>query len=225
MNDRITVTNIVGINPDVLKMITIDNGRGRLWAITNKFNQITPFFENVPYMDIFDDKNMLIIGQIKGNKKIYHVHDTDRKEDNFCVSSSTIGDVVYLNNLDKNVAILTTDKGEYLFDKQTLKPKSDIFSSIAFLDNRLIFTKVMSHDGRDTHYYGDVNKEGKVGRFIYDEENDDFIVTPILEDSNKDYDIIDEFKLDEIYNDISLKRASMKKAKLKILSRLNMVRE
>ena len=168
MNDKVTVTEIEGVNPNLLKMITLENENVRKWAIINKFKKLTPLFENVPFILPCEDDRLLLIGQTNGCKKIYSVKDTENKYEVFFAVANTVGNVVYLNDIDKNVAILTTDRGEYLFDKDTLKQKSDVFSSIAFLDNRLIFTKVMNHDGRDSHYYGDVNKEGKIGPNIYD---------------------------------------------------------
>jgi len=225
MNDKITMSNIENISPDLLQMITLENDNMKKWAIKNKFNQMTPLFENVPYIVPYDDKSLLLIGQINGIKKIYQVRDVNSKNECMYRCANTKGNLVYLNDIDENVSILTTDRGECLFDKATLKPKSDIFDSIAFLNNRLIFTKVMSHDGRDNHYYGDVNKDGVIGKYLYDEESDDFINTPIIRLNNKNYDVIDEFKLDEILSKRSANRTSVKKAKLKILSRLNMVRE
>ena len=220
--DTVIITDLPTVDKGVLQLVTMENVGVKKWMIRNKFGKTTPLFENVPYIIPNGKNSIFLIGELNGEKYIYSAHDTDIKSEGFYKRAITLGNVIYFNELDNNLGILTTDRGEYLLDKKSLKQKSDLFNTIAFLDNRLIFTKVMTHDGRESHYYGDVNKDGEIGKFIYDDENDDFIVTP-LASIEKEYDVIDEFKLDEILCKISEKKASEKKTKLKILSRLNMV--
>ena len=221
-HDSVLITDIPGVEKGVLKLITMENVGVKKWMIKNKFGKTTPLFENVPYIIPNGKNSVFIIGELSGEKYIYTVHDTEIPEDNFYTRAITLGNVIYFDELDNQIGILTTDRGECLFDKKTIKQKSDIFNNIAFLDNRLIFTKVMTQDGCESVFYGDVNKEGIIGKYLYDEENDNFIATPIF-NHNASFDVIDEFKLDEILNGLRKKKSSVKKAKLKILSRLNMV--
>jgi len=222
-DDIVLISKIPNVDDRALQLITIENVGEKKWMLRGRNKKTTPLFENVPYIISNGDNSVLLIGQIDGKKYIYTAHDKECEEDCFYTRATTLGDVIYLNPLDDKTSILTTDKGEYLFDNVTLKPKSDLFTTITFLDNRLIFSKVMTHDGRENVFYGDVNKEGEIARFLYDDTNDDYIETPKV-NSDSSYDILDDFALDDILNKLSVKKASMKKTKLKILSRLNMVK-
>ncbi len=209
-----------------LQLVTMETDEGKKWAIRNKYAEMTPFFENSPFIIYNGDKSILFIGELHGKKHIYTGYDTDGYSDPFYSKVETAGSVIYLKELDddSNICILTTDKGDYLFDKETLKQKSDVFNTVTCLNNRFIFSKIMISDGRESVYYGDVRTDGSIGRFMYDEDNDDYIVTPIIT-SDKGFDEIDEFQLDEILSKNSIKRSSVKKAKLKILARLNMAKK
>ena len=222
MNDLMTVSNIEGINNDLLQMITFKNEGVTKWAIRNKFGKFTPLFENTPYIDVLDNNSLLLIGEINGNRKIYNVHDVDIKEDGFYTAAITLGKFLYLHNVNQNTAVVTTDRGEYLIDKRTLKQKSDIFNAISFLDNRLDYLKIVNHDGRDYYFYGELYVNGEIGRKIFDDDDveDIYYNVPILETDNS-YDEIDEDGLEELLTQSLRKKKSLKKEKIKIMHRLN----
>lgn len=220
-NGKMIVSGIDGINSNYLQMVTIEEGLSSRWAIKNKYGDVTPFFENVPYISVYNDECLLFIGEKDGHKDIYVAYDVDSRDKDFYYKEKTIGDLLYLKELDKDVCIITTDKGEYLLDRSTLGQRSDLFNSIAFLDNRLIFKKVISYDGRDNAYFGEVDKNGKIGDYLYDEENDIFISTPLYEVKENSFDLIDEDKLEEILAKHCDTKSKIKKEKIKMLSRMN----
>ena len=223
---KMIVSNIDGINSDYLQMVTIEeNNNNTKWAIKNKFGDVTPFFENVPYLLAYNDQSLLLIGEKEGHKDIYVAYDTNSRGKDFYYKEKTIGEVLYLKELDNDVCILTTDKGEYLLSRSTLGQRSDLFNSIAYLDNRLIFKKVISYDGRDNAYYGEVDKNGKIGNYLYDEENDIFITTPLYEVKENCFDLLDEDKLEEILAKNYDTKSKIKKSKIKMLTRMNSAKQ
>lgn len=225
MNDKVSISKISGIDFNFLQMITLENVGIQKWGIRNRFNKTTPFFENVPYIVPIDDKSLLMIGESKGQRNIYYVHNVDDEDEIFYTKANTIGDLVYLNDIDRDVAILTTDKGEYLFDKNTLTPKSDLFDNIAYLDNRLVFSKTISHNGRDFPYYGDVDLDGNIGKYIYDSYNDVFLSVPLMQDPDYGFDAIDEIGLEEELGKLVEDKNKIQKDKIKMLHRLNIARK
>ena len=226
MNDEyIYEKPIEGINKDLIKMVVYDDGKSTKWAIKNRYGKTTQFFDNSFYMIRYNDSAFLFIGETNGKREIYGVTGTLSKDEPLYNKIDLPGDLIYLEELNDYNFIVTTDKGEYLFNAVTLKQSSDIFNSLATYNNRLVFRKDINHDGNVYSYFGQVSLDGSIRDFLYDDKNDLFTTVPLVEDKKSSFDIIDENKLESELDKITKKTKIFKKSKMNILFRLNMNKE
>ena len=221
-NKNMQVENIDGIDPSALTRVIIEDGNGNIkWAIKNSYGKITPFFVNGFHKFAYDNKSFLFIGETDGFKILYAVKGAENENSPLYTVVDTIGNLSYVTRLNRTDAIITTDLGEYLFDIENLRQKSDIFDAMIVLNNRLVFKKNVSLKGTDNIYYGEVGNDGRIGHFLYDNNNDDFVTTPIDNTTNSDYDLIDDAGLEEMYAKSVDNKTKIKKSKMQMLFRLN----
>ncbi len=221
-NKNIQVEKIDGIDPKLLTRVVIEDKDGNSrWAIKNAYGKITPFFSNGFHKFAYDKTRFLFIGEKDGINQLYSVHGAESETDEVYTRIITFGEIVYATRLNRTDLIIKTDRGEYLFDIEKLEPKSDMFDSIVFLNNKLVFKKDFSVNGVTSTYYGEVDNKGRIGAFLYDSTNDYFINTPIDEELSRDYDVIDDMTLSDILAKSAEDKSKIKKSKMQMLLRLN----
>ena len=198
-DDKTLISEIEGVDPHALTMVKMNRNGVNNWAIKNCNGLTTLFFTNVPFVIPYNDKSVLIIGEYQGRKNLYYVNAGDDPEDFYYRKIDTIGDLLYLKQLTEKEYIITTDRGKYLFDKETLREKSDLFDSIILMDNALFYKKIISHNDMDIVLYGELESNGKIMKSIFiDNINSNvFPSVPVISDEQKGYDIIDEDALEE----------------------------
>ena len=141
-NKNIQVEKIDGIDPTLLTRVVIEDKDGNSrWAIKNAYGKITPFFSNGFHKFAYDKTRFLFIGEKDGINQLYSVHGAESETDEVYTRIITFGEIVYATRLNRTDLIIKTDRGEYLFDIEKLEPKSDMFDSIVFLNNKLVFKK------------------------------------------------------------------------------------
>ena len=223
-NDEMTmISKIEGVNHRALTMIKMNKNGVENWAIKGSEGQTTLFFTNVPFVIPYDEKSVLIIGEHRGNRDLYYV-DAGEDLNSFNYRRiDTIGGLIYLNELTEKDYLITTDRGEYLFDKETLREKSDLFDSIICMDNSIFFKKLLYLDDRDIVLYGEVSSTGKISKsmFLDSFDSDIYPLAPVLKDESKGYDILDEDSLIDSISEVIKQRDIGLRTKLKTLHRLN----
>ena len=229
-NNKDDVILITRLPSTTFQLVTKESKDGKKWAIRDKFLTMTPYFDNKYYVIHNGSDSILFIGDNMGKRQLYVAKDTDNKEESFYYAIHTTGNLLYISELDDKTCIIKTDLGEYLFDKNTLEQKSDVYNSITCFDNALMYSKVLSHDNIETLCFGHITTEGKIVSeelrgFIYDEETDVSVPAPLLKDTGTSYDIIDEFALEDSLRKARNELRKDRKSRLKTLTRLNVVKK
>ena len=217
-----SISNIEGINPDYLKLVTIVEDDTVKWAIRDRNKQQTPFFTNGFNCYVYNDRSLMFIGETEDRRDIYCVVGYKNKDEKFLFRADTDGDLIYLQNLNDRLFIAKTDRGSYLFDALLFQRKSDLFDSIFTLENRLVFRKNFVHSDKTFTFYGELRLDGTLKRNIYDETDDVNFMTPKATDPSGDFEIIDEFALEEKIEEIEKKTGKKVMSKVLTLFKLNL---
>lgn len=224
--------NISNIPSYILKKIIIRDSNKRKWAIKDSFKNTTPFFTN-------DDSNIItksgyccfFVGENEDGRNLYYTKPSSCKYSTIYEKIENIKDVNRIYNLEndyRNILLFINNDNEEevcLFDTLCLKQKSDFFSSLYrseyLKENSHLFLKKIKVANNIRKYIGEIDNNGKISKFIYDEHNDCFIQAPIIENDN--YDIIDEVKLkQEIIKEFNpYNELNVSKEKIKNLVKLN----
>ncbi len=220
-----SISNIEGIDPDYLKLVTIVEDDTVKWAIRDRNNQQTPFFTNSFVYYPFTGRSFMFVGEIEGKRDIYYALGNKKKGEEFLVKADTNGDINYLQNLNNRLFIAKTDRGSFLFDALLIQRKSDLFDSIFTLDNRLVFRKNFVHSDKTFTFYGELRPDGTLKRNVYDETDDVNFMTPKTTDPSGDFEIIDEFALEEQIEEIEKKSGKKVMTKVRTLFKLNLETE
>ena len=221
---RKSMCNIDGINPDYLKRVVINEGGETKWAIKDRNRQCTPYFTNEFKCYKYNDRSFMFVGEVDGRRDIYCVVGYKGKDENFFFKADTNGDVNHIEPLDdeERLFIVKTGRGSYLFDSLLFERKSDLFDSLFPLGKNLVFRKDLLHNDKVYSFYGEVRQNGTFRRnIIYGDEDIGFL-TPKCKDPKGNFEIIDEFKLEEEIEDLERKRGVNLKKKLKTLFKLNL---
>ena len=216
--------DVDGLDPNEIKMFSLDSDGKRYYGFKDNMNHVTPLFNEVLRVMPYNDKSALIFAKVNDDKVLYSISASSLKDVKFCERVNIDTNINDIIKLDNDTLIIRSDAGEYLFDTVNLKRKSDIFDKILLFNNKLLFKKTIKIDENHT-YYGRIFENGHIGHNIYVEDCDAYISTPIVSDDSRTYDVLD---LDELEVDAKKRENKRKHSldeRMKILVRLNMERK
>ena len=218
---------ITGIDQNYLRYVEIidmyDTGEVR-WFVEDSFDNTTPVFDNAHEFIKIDERSCMFLGSYNGLTNLFVVKASPVKTDKLYDEIGLEGTPKQLRDIDSKYAKVISEKGMYYFDKENLERSSDIFDNISQKDINgkkvLIFEKTIENQRISKKIIGTLNKDGKIGNFVYDESINGLRSTPKIDDPDS-YDLLDTNALYNELDNLYLKKKNEKNKYIKNLTKIN----
>ena len=170
----------------VIELIDVAETDETKWAIKDEAGNRTPFFENDINIVPINKKSCILVGQLNGDKNLYYVKSDDN---GLYYDVVRFNDSNSIKDVNEEYAIISSNKGEYFFNKKTLKKTSDYFTKLHFIENRWVYEKEWKKENYSKSLIGTVSENGKIDCLAYYELG--HLTKPSLKITDKEYDEFD----------------------------------